>query len=67
MFDRVLNTRLYAKSNLCHRIRIYGLVFDVKVNKSVCTAKSRQRHDITLNDFLLHLRNHTLRDLLMLN
>ena len=32
----------------------------VKVNKSVYIALSGQWHDITLNSFFLHLRNHTL-------
>ena len=39
----------------------------IKMNKSVNIAKSRQRHDTPLNNFLLHVPNHALRDLFMLN
>ena len=39
----------------------------IKVNKSVNIAKSRQRHDTPLNNFLFHVPNHALRDLFMLN
>ena len=38
-----------------------------KVNKSLYIAKSRQRHDRTLNNFLLHLPNHAFEDLYVLN
>ena len=39
----------------------------IKMNKSVNIAKSRQRHDTPLNNFLFHVPNHALRDLFMLN
>ena len=32
----------------------------VKVNKSIYIAKPRQRHDVTLNKFFLHVLNHAL-------
>ena len=38
-----------------------------KVNESVYIAKSRQRYHKTLNKFLLHVPNHTLKDARMLN
>ena len=40
---------------------------DFKVNKSVCIAKSRQLHDKTHNNFLLHVPNHALKDMYMLS
>ena len=39
----------------------------IKVIKSVDIAKSWQRYDKTLNNFLLHVPNHTLKDMYMLN
>ena len=39
----------------------------LKVNKSVYIAKSRQRHYKTLNKILLHVPNHALKDVYMLN
>ena len=39
----------------------------IKVNMSVYIAKSRQRFDVTLNNFLLHVPNHALKGLYMLN
>ena len=38
----------------------------LKVNKSVYIPKSRQRHVITHNNFLLHVPNHALKDFLCL-
>ena len=38
----------------------------LKANKSIYIARSRLRHDITLNNFLLHVPNHVLNDLYML-
>ena len=37
----------------------------LKANKSADIARSRLRHDITLNNFLLHVPNHVLNDLYM--
>ena len=39
----------------------------LKVNKSVYIAKSRQRYHLTLNNILLHVSNHTLKDMHILN
>ena len=39
---------------------------DFKVNKSVYIAKSRQRYYKTLNNILLHVPNHALKDVYML-
>ena len=39
----------------------------LKVNKSVYIAKSRQRYYKTLNNILLHVPNHALKDVYMLN
>ena len=39
----------------------------VKVNKSIYIAKSRQQYYKTLNNILLHVPNHALKDLYMLN
>ena len=36
-------------------------LLEVKVNKSVYIAKSKQQYDKTLKNFLLHLPNHDLR------
>ena len=36
-------------------------LLDVKVNKSVYIAKSKQQYDKRLNNFLLHVPNHDLR------
>ena len=33
----------------------------IKVNKPVYIAQSRQRHNITLNNFFLHVLNHALK------
>ena len=38
-----------------------------KVNKSVYTAKSRQRHYKTLKNILLHVSKQALKDMYMLN
>ena len=38
-----------------------------KVKKSVRIAKSGQRYDKTVNNFLLHEPNHALQDMYMLN
>ena len=38
-----------------------------KVNKSVYIAKSRQRYHKPLNNILLHVSNHTLKDMYMFN
>ena len=46
---------------------IYLANINVKVNKSVYKAKSRQRYHWTLNKILLHVSNHTLKDMYMLN
>ena len=40
---------------------------DFKVNKSVYIAKSRQRYHLTLPDILLHVSNHALNDIYILN
>ena len=39
----------------------------VKVNKSVYIAKSRQRHHKPLTNILLHVSNHTSKDMYMLD
>ena len=39
----------------------------LKVNKSVYIAKSRQRYHKPRNNILLHVSNHTLKDMYMLN
>ena len=39
----------------------------LKVKKSVYIAKSRQRYHLTLNDILLHVSNHALKDMYILN
>ena len=39
----------------------------VKVNKSVSIAKSGQRYDKTRNNLLLHVPNHALKDMYVLN
>ena len=39
----------------------------VKVNKSVYIAKLRQRYHLILNNILLHVSNHTLKDMYILN
>ena len=39
----------------------------VKVNKSIYIAKSRQQYYKTLNNILLNVPNHALKDLYMLN
>ena len=36
-------------------------------NESAYTGKSKQRHKKTLSNFLLHVANHALKDLYMLN
>ena len=41
--------------------------FVIKVNKSVYVAKLGQRYDKTLNNFLLRVPNHALKDMYMLN
>ena len=38
-----------------------AMLLEVKVNKSVYIAKSKQQYDKTLKNFLLHLPNHDLR------
>ena len=44
---------------------IYVLLF--KANKSVYKAKSKQRYYKTFNNILLHVPNHALKDVYMLN
>ena len=39
----------------------------LKINKSVYIAKLGQRYDKTLDNFLLHVPNHALKDMCMLN
>ena len=52
----------------CHVIfYLFGAYSSVKVNKSVYVAKLGQRCDKTLNNFLLHVPNHALKDMEMLN
>ena len=52
----------------CHVIfYLFGAYSSVKVNKSVYVAKLGQRCDKTLNNFLLHVPNHALKDMDMLN
>ena len=41
--------------------------YKVKVNKSIYIAKLRQRYYKTLKNILLHLSNHALKDMYMLN
>ena len=41
--------------------------FLIKVNKSVYIVKSRQRYHLKLNDILLHVINHALKDMYILN
>ena len=41
--------------------------FVIKVNKSVYVAKLGQRYDKRLNNFLLHVPNHALKDMYMFN
>ena len=46
---------------------IYLANINVKVNKSVYKAKSGQRYHLTLNNILLHVSNHALKDMYILN
>ena len=46
---------------------LYFFMKSLKVNKSVYIAKSRQRYHKTLNNILLHVSNHALKDMYMLN
>ena len=39
----------------------------IKVNKSIYIAKSRQQYFKTLTNILLHVPNHALKDVYMLN
>ena len=39
----------------------------IKGNKSAYIAKSGQRYDKTLNNFLLHVQNHALKDMYILD
>ena len=41
--------------------------FEIKVNKSVYIAKSRQRYHLTLNNILLYVSNHDLKYMYILN
>ena len=50
--EKILQHMNFFKNLLC--------VF--KVNKSVYIAKSRQRYYLTLNEILLHVSNHALKD-----
>ena len=43
------------------------VIVSVKVNKSVYIAKSRQCYYKTLNNILLHVPNHALKDVYKLN
>ena len=45
----------------------HSTYFIIKVNKSVYIAKSRQQYYKTLNNILLHVPNHALKDVYMLN
>ena len=58
-------------SKTCFRKNSYYIITDqviyIKVNKSVYIAKSRQRYHLTLTDILLHVSNHALRDMYILN
>ena len=40
---------------------------EFKVNKTAYTAKSRHQYYLTHNDFLLHVPNHALKDIYILN
>ena len=49
------------------RLLFYFYESSIKVNKSVYIAKSRQRYHETLDNILLHVPNHALKDVYMLN
>ena len=61
-FNNALD-KLPLKSN---EIYLLG-EFNIKVNKSVYIAKSRQRYYKTLHNILLHVPNHALKYVYMLN
>ena len=61
MLTSVLNTPLLLLEDSSN------VFYFFKVNKSVYTAKSRQRYHKTFNNILLHVSNHTLEDMYMLN
>ena len=64
--DPNAHIRIFRK----HWSLILGYFFPVsilKVNKSVYVAKSRQRYYRTLNNILLHVLNHALKDVYMLS
>ena len=54
---------LWLNGWLCHIL--YAIL--LKVNQSVYIAKSRQWYEKTLNNVLLHVSNHALKDMYMLN
>ena len=49
------------------RLLFYFYESSIKVNKSVYIAKSRQRYHETLDNIVLHVPNHALKDVYMLN
>ena len=61
MLTSVLNTPLLLLEDSSN------VFYFFKANKSVYIAKSRQRYHKTFNNILLHVSNHTLEDMYMLN
>ena len=61
MLTSVLNTPLPLLEDSSN------VFYFFKVNKSVYIAKSRQRYHKTFHNILLHVSNHTLEDMYMLN
>ena len=52
---------MYSSLNETKSVVTKMIYLNVKVNKSVYIAQSEQRHNITLNNVLLHVLNHVLK------
>ena len=53
--------------NIFSHFSMFYFIFSLKVNKSAYIAKSRQHYHLTLSNILLHVSNHFLKDMYMLN
>ena len=62
-----LQGHLCVVQNLTSFLNDLSDVEHLKVNKSVYRANSRHRYHKTLNNIFLHVSNHTLKDVYMLN
>ena len=59
--------KLKKKQTNKQKKKNHSSIFDFKVNMSVDIAQSGQWYDKSVNIFLLHMLNHALKDVDMLN